>query len=143
MDEVKDLNYYKLHTLMGDGDLLENEWFKNNKKDYYSISDILKYAYWRNPSLKESIDDDESIIETIKRQIRRVMKKNFDLSKSNKSFSYKLDEAETKFLVNTLLKNYWDTFVIPGVKSRQLLEVSEKFWKARGIDLEDLIERKV
>lgn len=143
MDEVKDLNYYKLHTLMGDGDLLENEWFKNNKKDYYSISDILKYAYWRNPSLKESIDDDESIIETIKRQIRRVMKKNFDLSKSNKSFSYKLDEAETKFLVNTLLKDYWDTFVIPGVKSRQLLEVSEKFWKARGIDLEDLLERKV
>lgn len=128
---------------MGDGDLLENEWFKNNKKDYYSISDILKYAYWRNPSLKESIDDDESIIETIKRQIRRVMKKNFDLSKSNKSFSYKLDEAETKFLVNTLLKDYWDTFVIPGVKSRQLLEVSEKFWKARGIDLEDLLERKV
>lgn len=96
---------------------LEQEWFKTHKKDMYSMSDFMDYAYSQYLGLKESIEElekgapESDIIATIKQKIRRTIKKNFSVKRNSSKDAYKLDKLDMIYLINDLLKDYFNKFV--------------------------------
>lgn len=132
-DELKkDLNYYQYHVAIGDGNMLEMKWFKDHPKKLYSVKDIVDYIYSVNPFIENSINNDDleySPLDSLKKQIRRVMKKEFGdyLAKTEKSYKYEADQAHVMYLVNVLLKDYLNNLVLPDVENKMLLESTARF----------------
>lgn len=121
------LSDYKFIASTGSGNMFELEWFRSHPKRLYSVKDIEEYIYSVNPFLKESIDEDTRA--SLDKQIRRVMRKNFKLSKTKKSYKYLLDQSEVMYLVNNLMHDYLDTFVYPDVRKKMLIDATLKFYK--------------
>lgn len=125
-----DLNYYEECVALEVGNMFDLEWFEHdeNKKELYSVKDIKKYIYLRYLGLKESLDEDSSA--SLEKQIRRLMKKNFNLPKNDKSYKYVIDEAKVIYLVNELLgREYLENLVFPDVSSEQKYELVKDFYK--------------
>ena len=96
---------------------LEQEWFETHEKDKYSMTDFMEYSFSRFPGLKESIEElekgnpESDVQATIEQKIRRKIKKNFSIKKKFGRDSYELDKSDTIYLVNDLLRDYFDKFI--------------------------------
>lgn len=96
---------------------LEQEWFETHEKDKYSMTDFIEYSFSRFPGLKESIEElekgnpENDVQATIEQKIRRTIKKNFSIKKKFGRDSYELDKFDTIYLVNDLLRDYFNKFI--------------------------------
>lgn len=124
MEEPHDLNWYRECVLIGFGDL---EWFKNHKKELYSVKDIENYAFSVFAGLEDSLTADSKL--SLEKQIRRVMRSNFKLARNEKSFKYCLGQAEVMFLVNTLMKDYLNNLIYPEIKDNMFYDAVVNFYK--------------
>ena len=118
---------YEFIASTGSGNIFELGWFRSHRKRLYSVKDIEEYIYSVNPFLKESIDEDSRA--SLDKQIRRVMRKNFKLSKTEKSYKYLLNQSEVMYLVNNLMHDYLDTLVYPSVRKKMLIDATLRFYK--------------
>lgn len=109
------LSNLEMESKMHSGNMLYHDWFRDNKKSLCSVHDILQYAYSRYPVFERSVNHNADVEENICKQIRRVMPKIFELkkNKNGNGYVYYLDEAETIYLVNYSLKDYFDKYSYP------------------------------
>lgn len=124
MDQVHDLDWYRECVLLGFGNM---DWLDNHKKELYSVKDIENYMFSVFDGLEKSLTPDSKL--SLEKQIRRVMKANFELPKIEKSYKYVLGKAETMYLVNTLMKSYLEKLIYPSIKKELTYDAVIKFYK--------------
>lgn len=124
-----DLEWYRSCVSMDMGNILDMDWFRNreNRKKLYSVKDIVDYVCSRFMGLKESLNEDSKL--SLEKQIRRVMKKNFDLPKTEGSYKYVLGQAEVIYMVNELMSDYLGNLIYLNVKREIERDCREKLYK--------------
>lgn len=121
--KYKILSNLEMESKMHSGNMLYHNWFRDNKKSLYSVHDILQYAYSMYPVFERSVNHNADVEENICKQIRRVMPKIFELKKNKNGYVYYLDEAETIYLVNYSLKDYFDKYSYPEERKKFELDM--------------------
>lgn len=127
--QYKILSKLEMEASMHSGNMLYHDWFRDNRKSLYSVHDILQYAYSMYPVFERSVNHDADVEENICKQIRRVMPKVFELKKNKNGYIYYLDEAETIYLVNYSLKNYFEKYSYPEESLQFKLDMIRQFLK--------------
>lgn len=128
-DELHDLEWYRCCVSLDMGNAFDMDWFRNeeNKKELYSVKDIVNYICSRFMGLKGSLNEDSKL--SLEKQIRRVMKNNFDLPKTEKRYKYVLGQAEVIYMVNELMSDYLSKLIYSDVRRKKEYDCVETFYK--------------
>lgn len=125
--KVHSPNWIEKANLSGNYNFSVVNWFEDNEKELYSVKDIVSYIYSLYPGLKESLNEDSKL--SLEKQIRRVMKKKFDLLRNDKNYRYVLGETEVIYLVDVLMRDYLEHLIFPGINAENAVEALITFYK--------------